>query len=70
MKDFKPPKGQRVCLQYFRTKPDGTKEVLAILTKTVIPGTFTLFKPDGDTWKKVKTSSEPDFDKEVFPHLT
>lgn len=66
MKEFKPPKGQRVCLQYFRTKPNGTKEILAIVTETNQPGSFSLFMPDGTSWKKTKTSKDPNFDKEVF----
>ena len=50
MKEFKPPKGQRVCLQYFHTKPNGTKEILAIVTETNPPGSFSLFMPDGTAW--------------------
>lgn len=42
MKEFKPPKGQRVALQYFRTKSNGTKEILAIVTETNPPGSFSL----------------------------
>ena len=59
MKEFKPPKGQRVCLQYFRTKSNGTKEILAIVTETNPPGSFSLFMPDGTAWKKTKTSKDP-----------
>lgn len=66
MKEFKPPKGQRVCLQYFHTKPNGTKEILAIVTETNPPGSFSLFMPDGTAWKKAKTSKDPNFDKEIF----
>lgn len=64
---FKPPKGQRVCLQYIHTKRDNTQEPVAIVTETVLPGSFSLFLPDGKTWKKQSTKSEPDFDKEVLP---
>lgn len=66
---FKPPKGQRVCLQYIQTNRDDEKEPIAIVTETIIPGSFSLFLPDGKTWKKKLTKSEPDFDKEVWPSL-
>lgn len=66
---FNPPKGQRVCLQYIQTNRDGEKEPIAIVTETIIPGSFSLFLPDGKTWKKKLTKSEPDFDKEVWPSL-
>lgn len=66
---FKPPKGQRVCLQYIQTNRYGEKEPIAIVTETIIPGSFSLFLPDGTTWKKKLTKSEPDFDKEVWPSL-
>lgn len=66
---FKLPKGQCVCLQYIQTNRDGEKEPIAIVTETIIPGSFSLFLPDGKTWKKTLTKSEPDFDKEVWPSL-
>lgn len=66
---FKPPKGQRVCLQYIQTNRDGEKKPIAIVTETIIPGSFSLFLSDGKTWKKKLTKSEPDFDKEVWPSL-
>lgn len=67
MKQFKPPKDHRVCLQYFRTKQDGSKEILAYVVEPVLrTGTFILYLPDSDGWKKAKTSQYPDFDKEVY----
>ena len=66
---FKPSKGQRVCLQYIQTNRDGEKEPVAIVTETIIPGSFTLFFPDGKSWKKRTTKQDPDFDKEVWPSL-
>lgn len=66
---FKQPKGQRVCLQYIQTNRDGEKEPIAIVTETIITGSFSLFLQDGKTWKKKLTKSEPDFDKEVWPSL-
>ena len=66
---FKPPQGQRVCLQYIQTNRDGKKEPIAIVTETIIPGSFSLFLPDGKTWKKKLMKSEPNFDKEVWPSL-
>lgn len=66
---FKQPKGQRVCLQYIQTNRDGEKEPIAIVTETIIPGSFSLFLSDGKTWKKKLTKSELDFDKEVWPSL-
>lgn len=67
MRAFSPPKGQRICLQYIHTNRDGSKETVAIVTETIIPGSFSLFMPDGTAWKKRMTKSEPDFDKEVWP---
>ena len=40
---FKPPKGQRVCLQYIQTNRDGEKEPIAIVTEKL-----TKSEPDFD----------------------
>lgn len=65
---FKPSKVQRVCLQYFKTLPDSTRQVLAIVTESYpIPGTFSLYLPDDKVWRKQCTKQIPDFDSEVMP---
>lgn len=68
MISFKPPKGHRVCLQYFKTKPDSTRQTIAIVTESYpIAGTFHLYLLDGKAWHKQSAKPIPDFDSEVLP---
>lgn len=67
MTTFKPPKGQRICLQYIRSKPYQPPDVLAVVTQTILPGSFSLFLPSPAGWKKQSTKLQPDFDAEVLP---
>lgn len=65
MTTFQPPKGQIVRVQYIKTHPDGSKEVLAIITENVITTKFYLYMPDkSGKFAKVASNNVPDF-KEV-----
>lgn len=62
---FHPPKGQIVRVQYIKTHPDGSKDVLAIITENVITTRFYLYMPnERGEFIKVASNDTPDF-KEV-----
>lgn len=65
MTTFQLPKGQIVRVQYIKTHPDGSKEVLAIITENIITMKFYLYMPDkSGKFAKVASNNVPDF-KEV-----
>ena len=64
-KEFRPPKGQIVRVQYIKTAPDGSKTALAIITENIVTMRFYLYLPDKDgNFVKTASNNTPDF-KEV-----